>query len=437
VHGWDRGEPVNPTLLRDLVAVLLAGGAGERLYPLTRHRAKPAVAFGGPYRIVDFTLSNCINSGLRKIFIATQYKSLSLARHVRLGWSVINSELGEFIEMLPPQKRVGEHWYLGTADAVYQNLYSLKQENPKWVLILSGDHIYKMDYGPMLRAHEERRADLTVAVMNVLPEETSRFGIVLTDEAGRVTEFLEKPKVAPSTLANMGVYVFSANALIERMQALAAEHPDLDFGKHVIPSMVQSHAIYTFPFEGYWVDVGTVDAYWSTSMELVSGQSKLDLYDPSWVIHTRSEERAPAKVGPQAVVRESILSNGCIVRGQVFKSVLSPGVYVSPGAIVRESVIMNDTWIGPGAVVDRCIVDKNAVVGPGTQLGWGDDYDTPNAEHPDRFFTGPTIVGKGARIPGGKRVGRNVVIETDVDEEAFDAFGDVVPSGATVGEVDK
>jgi glucose-1-phosphate adenylyltransferase len=211
---------------------------------------------------------------------------------------------------------------------------------------------------------------------------------VLTDTDGKVITFLEKPKEAPSTLANMGVYVFSASALIERLQTLSPEHSDLDFGKHVIPSMVEKHALYTFPFDGYWVDVGTVDAYWQTSMELVSGQSKLDLYDPSWVIHTRSEERGPVKTGPQGLIHESMVCNGCVVRGQVVRSVLSPGVYVSPGAVVRESVLMKDTWVGPGAVVDRCIVDKHAVVGAGTYLGWGKDFHTPNSKDPDKFSSG-------------------------------------------------
>jgi glucose-1-phosphate adenylyltransferase len=416
-----------------VVAIILAGGAGTRLGVLSEQRAKPAVPFAGRFRIIDFTLSNCVNSGIYDIGVLTQYQPRSLNDHIGIGrpWDLDRSRGG--VRLLQPyQGRGHADWYGGTADAVLQNLDYLSNSRADTVLILSGDHIYKMDYRPMLAAHEARRADLTLAAMNVTAAETSRFGIVLTDETCRVTTFLEKPKEAPSTLANMGVYIFKASALIERMQALAAEHPDLDFGKHVIPGMVRSHAIYAFPFEGYWVDVGTVDAYWITSMELVSGQSKLNLYDPSWVIHTKSEERAPAKVGPQAVVHESILSNGCIVRGQVVKSVLSPGVYVSPAATVRESVVMNDTWIGPGAVVEQCVVDKNVIVGSGTQLGWGAD-NTPNHKHPDQFHTGITIVGKGAHIPANRRIGRNVVIEADVDEEAFTAFGDVVPSGETVG----
>lgn len=416
-----------------VVALILAGGAGTRLGVLSDRRAKPAVPFAGRYRIIDFTLSNVVNSGIYDVAVLTQYLPRSLNEHIGIGrpWDLDRGRGG--VRLLQPYQGKGhQDWYGGTADAVLQNLDTLRESRAEAVLILSGDHIYKMDYRPMLAAHAERRADLTVAVMNVKPEETSRFGIVLTNEDGRVSRFLEKPKDAPSTLANMGVYVFNTAALIERMQALAPEHPNLDFGKHVIPSMVETHGIYTFPFEGYWVDVGTVDAYWSTSMELVSGSSALNLRDPNWVIHTKSENRAPAKLGPQASVDRSMICNGCIVRGQVSKSVLSPGVYVSPGAIVRESVIMNDTWIGPGAVVDRCIVDKEVVVGSGAQLGWGEDYTMPNQQHPDRFYTGPSIVGKGARIPGGCRIGRNVVIESEVDEDAFALFNGVVPSGSTV-----
>ena len=418
-----------------VAALILAGGAGTRLGVLSDHRAKPAVPFAGRYRIIDFPLSNCVNSGIYDVAVLTQYLPRSLNDHIGIGrpWDLDRGRGG--VRLLQPyQGRGHQEWYGGTANAVLQNLDYLRERGADTVLILSGDHIYKMDYRPMLRVHEARHADLTVAVMNVTPEETSRFGIVLTDGAdGRVTRFLEKPKEAPSTLANMGVYVFSVAALVERLKALAPEHSDLDFGKHIIPSMVATHGIYTFAFEGYWVDVGTVDAYWGTSMELVSGQSRLDLYDPTWVIHTKSEGRPPAKLGPQASVHQSMVCNGCIVRGQVAASILSPGVYVSPGATIRESVIMNDTWIGPGAVVDRCIVDKNVSVGPGTLLGWGSDYPTANAAFPDRFYTGPSIVGKAARIPGGLRIGRNVVVQADVDEEVFASFGTSVPSGATVG----
>ncbi len=284
-----------------VVALILAGGAGTRLGVLSDRRAKPAVPFAGRYRIIDFTLSNVVNSGIYDVGVLTQYLPRSLNEHIGIGrpWDLDRGRGG--VRLLQPYQGKGhQDWYGGTANAVLQNLDYLRESRAEAVVILSGDHIYKMDYRPMLAAHAARAADLTVAVMNVKPEETSRFGIVLTGEDGRVNRFLEKPKDAPSTLANMGVYVFNVATLIERMQALAPEHSDLDFGKHVIPSMVESHGIYTFPFEGYWVDVGTVDAYWTTSMELVSGQSALDLYDPNWVIHTKSQGRAPTKVGPQA-----------------------------------------------------------------------------------------------------------------------------------------
>jgi len=416
-----------------VMALILAGGAGTRLGVLSERRAKPAVPFAGRFRIIDFTLSNCVNSGIYDVSVLTQYLPRSLNDHIGIGrpWDLDRSRGG--IRLLQPyQGRGHQQWYGGTADAVLQNLDHIRESRADTLLVLSGDHIYKMDYRPMLRLHEERRADLTLAVMEVPPEETSRFGIVVTGSDGKVVRFLEKPKDAPSTLANMGVYVFRVEALIDRLRALTEKHPDLDFGKHVIPGMVDTFGVYAFPFAGYWVDVGTVDAYWQTSMELVSGASRLDLFDPSWVIHTRSEERPPMKLGPQAVVQESMVCNGCIVRGQVVRSVLSPGVYVSPGAVVRESVIMNDTWIGPGAVVERCILDKRVVVGTGTQLGWGDD-NTPNRQMPDAFHFGITLAGKGAHIPAGKRIGRNVLVEAGVDEEAFTGFGDDVPSGATIG----
>ncbi len=416
-----------------VMALILAGGAGTRLGVLSERRAKPAVPFAGRFRIIDFTLSNCVNSGIYDVSVLTQYLPRSLNDHIGIGrpWDLDRSRGG--IRLLQPyQGRGHQQWYGGTADAVLQNLDHIRESRADTLLILSGDHIYKMDYRPMLRLHEERRADLTLAVMEVPPEEISRFGIVATDDHGKVVRFLEKPKEAPSTLANMGVYVFRVEALIDRLRALSEKHPDLDFGKHVIPGMVDAFGVYAFPFAGYWVDVGTVDAYWQTSMELVSGTSRLDLFDPSWVIHTRSEERPPMKLGPQAVVQESMVCNGCIVRGQVVRSVLSPGVYVSPGAVVTESVIMNDTWIGPGAVVERCILDKRVVVGTGTQLGWGDD-NTPNRQMPDAFHFGITLAGKGAHIPAGKRIGRNVLIEAGVDEEAFTGFSDDVPSGTTIG----
>lgn len=417
-----------------VVAMIMAGGAGTRLTVLSEKRAKPAVPFAGRYRIIDFTLSNCVNSGIFDVAVLTQYRPHSLNRHIGIGrpWDLDRARGG--VRLLQPyQGRGHQEWYRGTADAVMQNLDYIEEHRADTVLILSGDHIYKMDYRPMLRFHQEKEADLSVAVMDVPLEETRRFGIMTTNRLGRITEFHEKPETPDyGTLASMGIYVFRADVLRERLRESAEEHPDLDFGKHVIPTTIEQNKVFAYPFEDYWVDVGTVQAYWETSMELLDPESPLRLYDRDWVVHTRSYERPTAKIGPQAHVRRSMICNGCIVRGQVQRSVLSPGVYVSPGAIVRESVVMNDTWIGPGAVLDHVIVDKDVVVGSGARLGWGDDFDVPNKVLSDKLNTGVTVVGKASHIPSNIRIGRNVLINTDVDEEAFASFGDAVPSGETI-----
>jgi len=418
-----------------VVAMIMAGGAGTRLTVLSEKRAKPAVPFAGKYRIIDFTLSNCVNSGIYNIAVLTQYRPHSLNRHIGIGrpWDLDRTHGG--VRLLQPyQARRHQEWYRGTADAVLQNLSYIEEQRADTVLVLSGDHIYKMDYRPMLRFHQEKEADLTVAVMNVPPEETHRFGILTTNRQGRVIEFHEKPKTPEKgTLANMGVYVFRADVLSRRLPEYAQEHPDLDFGKHVIPAMVEGDdRVYAYPFQGYWVDVGTVQAYWETSMALLAPDSPLHLYDRDWVIHTRSYERPPAKIGPQARVVQSMICNGSIVRGHVERSVLSPGVYVSPGAIVRESVVMNDTWIGPGAVLDRAILDKEVVVGSGAHVGYGEDSNVPNKTFGELLSTGITVVGKAAHIPPNIRIGRNVLISAEVDEDAFAPFGDTVPSGESV-----
>jgi glucose-1-phosphate adenylyltransferase len=271
---------------------------------------------------------------------------------------------------------------------------------------------------------------MTVAVMNVPLEQTDRFGIMTVDDTQRVVEFTEKPKNRDKgTLASMGIYVFNTESLMQRLGEGAEGNPRIDFGKHVIPAMISSDRVFAYPFEGYWVDVGTIQSYWETSMDLLDPNNTLALYDTNWVIHTRSEERAPAKIGPQARVSRSMVCNGCVVRGTVEHSVLSPGVYVSPGAIVRDSVVMNDTWIGPGAVLDKVIVDKNVVIGAGVRLGYGDDM-AANREQGDKMTTGVTVVGKGAHIPQGITIGRNVLINADRDEDDFPQ--DAVASGETI-----
>ncbi len=414
-----------------VVAMLMAGGAGTRLTVLSDYRPKPAVPFAGKFRIIDFTLSNCVNSGIYDVAVLTQYRPHSLNAHIGIGkpWDLDRQRGGVHLRQ-PYLGRAAGDWYRGTADAVYQNLDFILEKRADTVLVLSGDHIYKMDYRPMLAFHEAINADLTVAVRDVPLEETDRFGIMTVDDDMRIVEFTEKPPNRDKgTLASMGIYVFNADMLVERLEAMHSETSDLDFGKHVIPGMIDQARAYAYAFEGYWVDVGTVHAYWETNLEMAQPVPPLDLYNPDWVIHTRDQERPPVKIGPQGQVTNSLVSNGCVIRGIVEHSVLSPGVYVSPGAVVREAVILNDTWIGPGALVDSAILDADVVVGPGAVVGHGEDG-TPNQGAPDRLNTGITVVGERARIPGGFRLGRNVLVRPDRTEGDF--AEPVIPSGHTV-----
>jgi len=383
---------MNVLLLRDVLAVLLAGGAGERLYPLTRDRAKPAVTFGGPYRIIDFTLSNCLNSGLRKIYIATQYKAQSLNRHVRMGWSVVNPELEEFIEVLPPQKRVGETWYLGTADAVYQNLYSIEREQPRWVIILSGDHIYKMDYGKMLDVHIARGASLTVAAIEVPLGDSRRFGVLSVDEDSRVTGFQEKPPSTAATpwkpnlcLGSMGIYIFDVQVLAREL-VRDAEEPGSshDFGKDLIPHLVTAgERVYAYLFwdenkkeSKYWRDVGTLDAYYEASMDLIQVDPIFNLYDPAWPLRTYQPQFPPAKFvfdeeGRKGSATDSLVSMGCIVSGsRVCRSLLGLGVRVHSFCDVQDTIVFPNATINRHSRIRRAIIDRGVVVPRGAVIGY-------------------------------------------------------------------
>ncbi len=415
-----------------VVAMIMAGGEGSRLTVFSAHRAKPSVPFAGKYRIIDFPLSNCINSQIYDVAILTQYRPHSLNEHIGIGkpWDLDRVRGG--VRLLQPYlARGSQGWYQGTADAVYQNLDYLFNRDADLVIILSGDHIYKMDYREMIAHHEEKDADLTVAVMNVPLEETDRFGIMTTNKNGRITEFHEKPKKRDKgTLASMGIYIFDVDALAKRLQQGHESEPNLDFGNHIIPGMIENDKVYAYQFDDYWVDVGTVDAYWQTSLELCDPDSPLNLWDPDFVIRTRSQERPPVRCSAQGQVTRSLVSNGCVIHGQVDHSVLSPGVYVSPGAVVRESIIMNDTWIGPGAVVERAVIDKQVMIGPGAYIGYGDDL-TPNQLLPDKLDTGITVIGKGAHLPANIKIGRNVLVQTDVDEDGASGY-DYIPSGSTI-----
>jgi glucose-1-phosphate adenylyltransferase len=383
--------------LDDVLAILLAGGAGERLHPLTAERAKPAVYFGGPYRIIDFTLSNCINSGFRRIFIATQYKSLSLSRHIRMAWNVVSEELGEFIEILPPQKRVGEHWYLGTADAVFQNLYSIVRETPSHVVVLSGDHVYKMDYAKMLRFHVDRNADVTIATLEIPVTEGRRFGIVGVDEHDRVREFQEKPAVPPSipgapglALASMGIYIFRADVLVHALEDDASNvDSQHDFGKNIIPSLITAKTVYSYRFYDenkkaakYWRDIGTLDAYYDASMDLCQISPEFNLYDPEWPLRTYQPQAPPAKfVFAEEGVRcgqalDSIVSNGCIVSGsRITGSILCPNVRVHSFCEIDRTILMPGVRVGRHARIRRAIIDRDVLIPRGAIIGYDLDED--------------------------------------------------------------
>jgi glucose-1-phosphate adenylyltransferase len=387
--------------------MIMAGGSSENLSVLTEVRAEPAVPFGGKFRLIDFPLSNCVNSEIYNVAVLTQYRPRSLNDHIGIGkpWDLDRATGG--VRLLQPY-RGGPYgdWQQGTADAVRRNLDFVEQQSEDHVLILAGDHIYLMDYRPMLRQHVDSGAEMTLAIRRVNPHETRRYGIVGIAGDGRLTDFQEKPKRTRETLASMGIYIFRKDVLVEALE----NSKYVDFGHDVLPALLKrQRAIYTYMFPGYWADVGTTQAYWEANMSLLAENPALDLYDPEWVVHTRSEERAPAKIGRTAQVNGNLLSNGCRVDGTVERSVLSPGVYVAEGAIVRDSVLLNDTVVEAGAVVDRCVVDKQVMIGRGALVGDGDS-NTPNANLPESINTGLTLIGKGSLIPEGLVIGRNVVV---------------------------
>jgi len=407
--------------MRHTIAVILAGGQGERLSVLSMERAKPAVPFAGKYRIIDFTLSNCVNSGLYDVAVLTQYRPHSLNDHIGIGrpWDLDRARGG--IRLLQPYLgRKDADWYKGTADAVNQNLpFLLEDPRVDLVVVLSGDHVYRMDYQKMIAFHEAKQADCTVAVFEVPLREAHRFGTLVTDEEHRVVEFDEKPAQPRSTLISMGIYVFERAALEQRLLEDVNTHRSRhDFGGDIIPHMVEMDRVFAYPFRGYWRDVGTVQSYWDANMGLLAEPPDFNLYEPDWIIHTRSEERPPAKVCGSARVERSLVSHGCNVAGTVEHSVLSPGVFVAEGAIVRDSIVMTDCIIGPDCVLDRVILDKEVVVGSNCRLGVGSD-NRSNRLEPRRLNTGITLVGKRARIPAGAQLGRNCRIDAYVTERDF------------------
>jgi glucose-1-phosphate adenylyltransferase len=385
----------------DVLTLILAGGKGTRLDPLTRDRAKPAVPFGGLYRIVDFTLSNCINSGLRRALVLTQYKARSLDRHIAAGWSFLSRELDEYIEVLPPQQRIDEHWYKGTADAIYQNIYSIEKADPRYVLILAGDHIYKMDYSDMIRAHLAKEADLTIGCISVPIHDGCNFGVMQIDGDDRVVGFQEKPREpkplldAPEMcLASMGIYVFTARPMYELLcQDATRADSDHDFGKNIIPSIMDSHKVYAFRFRDknrkavpYWRDVGTLDAYYQANMDLVEVDPVLNLYDREWPIRTFQPQLPPPKFvfsdeGPPEKARrgeahDSMVCQGCIISGgHVRRSILSPNVRVNSYAVVESSILFEGVDVGRHCRVRRAIIDKDVKIPQGTTIGYDQEHD--------------------------------------------------------------
>jgi len=386
----------------ETLALILAGGKGTRLDILSQRRSKPAMPFAGKFRIIDFTLSNCTQSGIYDIGILTQYLPLSLNEHIGSGkpWDLDRRDSG--VTLLQPHN----YWYLGTADAVLKNLEFIQRRDPKYVLILSGDHIYKMDYRKMIQQHKASGAKLTIACQPVDFKEVSRFGIMSINKEKEIIEFEEKPKTSKSNLASMGIYLFDFDLL--KKVLLSIKQDDLDFGKHIIPHLIETtqKEVYAYLFEDYWMDVGTYDSYLDTNLAMTKDYTELDLYDPTWKVYTKSEDLPPVKVGSNAHIQNSLVSNGCVIEGTVINSVLSPGVRVGKGSVVRNSVILNNVIISTNVTIDRCILDKKVTVGRNAYLGYGEDY-TPNQEKPDLLQSGITVVEKSAIIPSETKIGRN------------------------------
>lgn len=410
------------------LALIMAGGANKNLSVLTQMRAEAALPFGAKFRIVDFALSNCSNSAIFNVGVLTQYMPRSLNDHIGVGkpWELDRTRGG--VRLLQPYLGPGiTGWEKGTADAVRRNLDFVDEQRLDTVLILGGNHVYKMDYRTMLRAHAETDADVTIGVRSVNPFETHRFGIVTTDANMRVLNFQEKPKRTRENVASMGIYAFKADVLRKHLRKYRSH---LDFGRDVIPAMIaQGKRVFAYKYEGYWANVGTLQAYWEANMALLAETPALDMYDPDWIIHTPSEEQPPVKIGPQAHVENDLLANGAIVDGTAQHSVLASGVYVAEGAIVRNSIIMHNCKIGAGAVIDRTIIDKDVVVEENTHIGFGDVI-IPNKDAPEILNTGLTVVGKNTHVPTNLQIGRNVVIGAHVPKKRFPA--EEISSGETI-----
>ncbi|HHW31948.1 MAG TPA: glucose-1-phosphate adenylyltransferase [Clostridiaceae bacterium] len=416
---------------KEIVGLILAGGQGSRLGVLTKRIAKPAVLYGGKYRIIDFTLSNCINSGIDTVGVLTQYLPQKLNSHIGIGkpWDMDRMRGG--VTILSPylKAEIGE-WYKGTANAVFQNIEYVDKYSPEYVIILSGDHIYKMDYSRMLDFHKKNKADATISVIEVPYEDASRYGIMNTYENGKIYEFEEKPKMPKSTLASMGVYIFNWNTLREYLEK-DNEDPSSsnDFGKDIIPAMLKDgKSMWAYKFTGYWRDVGTIQAFWESNMDLVKRVPQFNLFDPAWRIYTPNPVKPAHFIGPGGSVKTSVIAEGCRIYGTVRNSVLFPGVYVEKGAFIDHSIIMSNSYVGENSEIRYSIVDESTKIGMGVKIGIGDIV--PNEFRPDIYNFGITVIGEKAVIPDGAEIGRNVMVDIGVTPKDF--CSQHVPSGKNV-----
>lgn len=403
---------------KEMIAMLLAGGQGSRLGVLTQKVAKPAVSFGGKYRIIDFPLSNCINSGVDTVGVLTQYQPLRLNTHIGIGipWDLDRNVGG--VTILPPyEKSKGSDWYTGTANAIFQNLEYMETYNPDYVLILSGDHIYKMDYEVMLEYHKANNADVTIAAMPVPIEEASRFGILITDDNNRITEFEEKPENPRSNLASMGIYIFSWKVLKEALVALS-EEPGCDFGKHIIPHCHEAgQRIFAYEYNGYWKDVGTLSSYWEANMELIDIIPEFNLYEEYWRIYTKSDIIPPQYISAEAKIERSIIGEGTEIYGTVVNSVIGAGVTIKKGATVRDSIIMRDSVIGEGSTLNKAIIAENVKIGSDVELGMGEYAES--AYDPKVYQSDLVTVGENTDIPDHVKIGKNTAISGMTTKEDY------------------
>jgi len=412
------------------LALILAGGRGTRLDILSAHRAKPSVPFAGKFRLIDFALSNCVNSEIYNIGVLTQYLPLSLNNHIGIGkpWD-LDRKLGGVTILQPFKGKPGStDWYEGTAHAIYQNRSFIRNQDPDEVIILSGDHVYDMDYRKMIEYHRSKEADLTIAAQPVDIEDAHRFGILDYQEDMKITDFLEKPENPPSNLASMGIYVFDKDALMNVLEKYCSEE-DSDFGHHIIPPMIENDKVYLYSFDDYWRDVGTLEAFWRTNLELTDPIPDLNLYDEEWKLFTRSEEKPPVKFGENGGTQKSLISNGAIINGRVENSVISPGVYIEEGAYVKDSIIFNDTIVRKNAEIEKSIIDKEVEIKANCKIGVGDDM-TPNQEKPDLLNNGLNIIAKRATVPENTTIERNCRVFSYAAPADFD--NDLIESGSTV-----